>query len=160
MARHNGDDIGGTIYDDRADISLSGPLDNPDMQLFVVKDGGGQSDAIVRIDNDEGGQHRHQPDPAVPRQPELHPPQDLTFDIEDGVWFAADNDGTDITRILKGNIADLVSGTSSRRITVIFDYLNDGADPNDDKFIGGIEIDTATNRVYLHRWAISSSATA
>jgi len=144
-----GDDIPGTIYDDRGDTSLSGPLHNPDMQLFVVNNGGGQSDAIVRIDNDEAANIGTNLTRLFRDNPAFTRLEDITFDIEDGVWFAADNEGTDITRILKGNIADLFSGNPNPTITVVFDYVNNGADPNDDKFIQGIEIDTVANRIFF-----------
>ncbi|HYI47410.1 MAG TPA: Ig-like domain-containing protein [Allosphingosinicella sp.] len=146
---HSGNDIGGTIYDDRADTSLSGPLTNPDMQLFVVNNGGGQSDAIVRIDNDEAANIGTNLTRLFRDNPMFTRLEDITFDIEDGVWFAADNEGTDITRILKGNIADLFNGNPNPTITVVFDYVNNGADPNDDKFIQGIEIDTVANRIFF-----------
>ncbi len=132
----------GTIYDDRADVSLSGPLDNPDMQLFAVMAGGGQSDAVLRMDNDEAVNTATNLARLFRDNPAFNRLTDLTFDIEDGVFFVVDSDGTN-TRILKGNIADLASGTSSPTLTVIF------SDATPDQFIGGIEIDTAGNRVYF-----------
>ena len=152
---HSGDDIGGTIYDDRADTSLSGPLNNPDMQLFVVNNGGGQSDAIVRIDNDEAANIGTNLTRLFRDNPMFTRLEDITFDIEDGVWFAADNEGTDVTRILKGNIADLFNGNPNPTITVVFDYPNNGADAADDKFIQGIEIDTVANRIFFGLGEIS-----
>ncbi|HYI48794.1 MAG TPA: hypothetical protein VEX35_10060 [Allosphingosinicella sp.] len=132
----------GTIYDDRADTSLSGPLNNPDMQLFAVMAGGGQSDAIVRMDNDEASNVATNLTRLFRDNPDFTHLTDLSFDIEDGVFFAVDSDGA-TTRILKGNIADLVSGTSTPTLTVIYN------DATPDQIIGGIEIDTVNNRVYF-----------
>ena len=132
----------GTIYDDRADVSLSGPLNNPDMQLFAVMAGGGQSDAVVRMDNDEASNVATNLTRLFRDNPDFNHLTDLSFDVEDGVFFAVDSDGA-TTRILKGNIADLASGTSTPTLTVIYN------NPNPDQFIGGIEIDTANDKVYL-----------
>jgi VCBS repeat-containing protein len=136
------DDSLGTMYDDRADTSLSGPLNNPDMQLFAVMAGTGQSDALVRMDNDEGANSATNLTRLFRDNPNFTRLTDLSFDIEDGVWFAADSDGT-TSRILKGNIADLVSGTSTPTISVIY------TSSTPDTFIDSIEIDTVNNRVYF-----------
>jgi peptidase M10/serralysin-like protein/cadherin-like protein/Big-like domain-containing protein/hemolysin type calcium-binding protein len=148
---HSGDDIGGTIYDDRADVTLSGPLNNPDMQLFGMMSGGGQSDAFIRMDNDEAANTATNLTRLFRDNPSFTHLTDLAFDIEDGFWFAVDNDGSSTTRLLKGNIADLVSGTSSPTITVLYDFPNDDDNipVDDDSFIDGIEIDTANNKIYF-----------
>ncbi len=155
---HSGDDIGGTIYDDRADVSLSGPLTNPDMQLFGMMSGGGQSDAFIRMDNEEASNVATNLTRLFRDNPMFNHLTDLAFDIEDGVWFAVDNDGTATTRILKGNIADLVSGTSNPTITVIYDFPNDddNVPVDDDTFIDGIEIDTVNNQVYFIQGEIAN----
>ncbi len=132
----------GTIYDDRADVTLSGPLNNPDMQLFAVMAGGGQSDAVVRMDNDEASNVATNLTRLFRDNPDFNHLTDLSFDVEDGVFFAVDSDGL-TTRILKGNIADLASGTSTPTLTEIY------SNPNPDQFIGGIEIDTANDKVYF-----------
>ncbi|HEX8663395.1 MAG TPA: Ig-like domain-containing protein, partial [Beijerinckiaceae bacterium] len=142
-------DIGGTLYDDRSDTSLGGPITNPDMQLFAVMAGGGQSDAILRIDNEEASNVGTNLTRLFRDNPNFNHLTDLAFDVADGVWFAVDNDGTTVTRILKGSIADLVSGTSNPTISVIYDRPNDDANSNDDSFIDGIEIDTVNNKVYF-----------
>ena len=132
----------GTMYDDRADVTLSGPLNNPDMQLFAVMAGGGQSDAVVRMDNDEASDVATNLTRLFRDNPDFNHLTDLSFDIEDGVFFVVDSDGV-TTRILKGNIADLANGTSTPTLTVIFD------DATPDQVIGGIEIDTVNNKVYF-----------
>jgi Ca2+-binding RTX toxin-like protein len=148
---HSGDDIGGTIYDDRADVTLSGPLNNPDMQLFGMMSGGGQSDAFIRMDNDEASNVATNLTRLFRDNPSFTHLTDLAFDIEDGFWFAVDNDGSSTTRLLKGNIADLVSGTSTPTITVLYDFPNDDDNNpvDDDSFIDGIEIDTVNNKIYF-----------
>ncbi len=155
---HSGDDIGGTIYDDRADVTLSGPLTNPDMQLFGMMSGGGQSDAFIRMDNEEGANVATNLTRLFRDNPMFNHLTDLAFDIEDGVWFAVDNDGTATTRILKGNIADLVSGTRTPTITVVYDFPNDddNVPVDDDTFIDGIEIDTVNNQVYFIQGEIAN----
>ena len=80
----------GTIYDDRADVTLSGPLNNPDMQLFAVMAGGGQSDAVVRMDNDEASNVATNLTRLFRDNPNFNHLTDLSFDIEDGVFFAVD----------------------------------------------------------------------
>ena len=145
----NTDNSPGTLYDDRADTSISGPLTNPDMQLFAVMAGSGQSDAVVRVDNEEASDVGTNLTRLFRDNPNFTHLQDLAFDIEDGVFFAVDSDGGTTTRILKGNIADIVSGTSNPTLAVIYDYPNNDADAGDDKFIDGIEIDTVNNQVYF-----------
>ena len=117
----------GTIYDDTNDTTLSGPLRNPDMQLFVVNNGGGQSDAIVRIDNDEAANVGTNLTRLFRDNPAFARLEDIAFDVEDGYWFAADNEGSDITSIIRGNIADLVTGNPNPTIIVIYDIRTTAA---------------------------------
>ncbi|MFC7497697.1 Ig-like domain-containing protein [Enterovirga sp. GCM10030262] len=148
----HGSDIGengGTLYDDRANVNLSGPLTAPDMQLFGAMTGGGQSDAIVRVDNDEASNVGANLTRLLRDNPAFISMEDIAFDLEDGVWFAVMNEGTDITRIVKGNIADLTNTGGTPTFTTVYEYNNDSADSNDDKFIQGIELDKNTNRIFF-----------
>lgn len=75
--------------------------------------------------------------------------EDIAFDLEDSVWFAVMNEGTDITRILKGDIADLTHTGGTPTFTTIYEYNNDQANSEDDKFIQGIELDKNANRIFF-----------
>jgi hypothetical protein len=120
-------DNGGTIYDDRAFVTLNGPLTAPDMQLFGAMTGGGQSDAIVRVDNDEASNIGTNLARLLRDNPAFISMEDIAFDVEDGVWFAVMNEGTDITRIIKGNISDLANTGGTPTFTTIYEYNNDSA---------------------------------
>jgi hypothetical protein len=145
-------DLNANTYDDRIYIERSGPLNAGDMQLFGAMTGGGQADAIVRVDNDFNDTASNI-GTNLARLLRDHPAfismEDIAFDLEDGVWFAVMNEGTDITRIVKGQIADLRENNQSAVFTVIYEYNNDSANSNDDKFIQGIELDKTTNRIYF-----------
>ena len=147
------DDQSANAYDERIYIERSGPLTAGDMQLFGAMTGGGQADAIVRIDNDfadTGSNVGTNLARLLRDNPTFIFMEDIAFDLEDGVWFAVMNEGTDITRIIKGNIADLrddVEGTIA--FTTVYEYNNNSADPLDDKLIQGIELDKTNNRIYF-----------
>lgn len=145
----NVDDLGGTGYDDRIIVERSGPLNAGDMQLFGAMTGGGQSDAILRIDNDEGANIGSNLARLMRDNPAFVSMEDIAFDLENGVWFAVMNEGTDITRIVRGNIADLFNANQAAVFTTVYEYANDAANSNDDKFIQGIEIDKASDRIFF-----------
>jgi hypothetical protein len=98
-------DLSANLYDDRIYIERSGPLNAGDMQLFGAMTGGGQADAIVRVDNDfndTGSNVGTNLARLLRDHPAFISMEDIAFDLEDGVWFAVMNEGTDITRIVKG----------------------------------------------------------
>lgn len=145
----NNDDISGTGYDDRAIVERSGPFNAGDMQLFGAMTGGGQSDAILRIDNDEGANIGSNLARLMRDHPAFVSMEDIAFDLENGVWFAVMNEGTDITRIVRGNIADLFNANQTAVFTTVYEYNNDAADSGDDRFIVGIELDKASDRIFF-----------
>lgn len=151
-------DNGGTLYDDRAHIALGGPLTAPDMQLYGAMTGGGQADAVLRIDNDETSNVGTNLTRMLRDNPAFISMEDIAFDVEDGIWFAVMNEGTDITRIVRGNIADL-NNTGANPVptfTTVFEYNNDSANSLDDKFIQGIELDKSANRIFFTLGDISN----
>jgi hypothetical protein len=143
------DDVSLTTYDDRAIVERSGPLNAGDMQLFGAMTGGGQSDAVLRIDNDEGANIGSNLARLMRDNPAFVSLEDIAFDLENGVWFAVMNEGTDITRIVRGNIADLFNANQTAVFTTVYEYNNDAANSSDDKFIAGIELDKTTDRIFF-----------
>lgn len=112
-----------------------------DSQLFAVMAGGGNSDAILRMNNDDDSDVATGFQRLFQNHPEFNYLQDISFDVDDGYFFVADSDGV-TTRILRGNISDLAAGTGTPTLTEIYSGLPD-------QFIGGLEIDTANNRLYF-----------
>ncbi len=137
------DDNPGTIfYTEVTDTTVTGPLVNPDMQIIAVMAGGGQSDAILRVDNDEGSNVGTNLTRLFRDNPAFNHLSDIGFDMESGFYFVVDSDGNSINRILRGNIADLVSGTSTPSLTQIF--ATDGFG----EIIPNLEVDTVNKKVY------------
>ena len=146
------DDNGGTPnYTEVADTTVSNTFTNPDMVIIAGMAGGGQSDAILRIGNDEGANVGSHLARLFRDNPAFNHITDMTFDIEGGFFFFADSDGNSINRIMRGNIADLVSGISNPSFTQIFatDGQNNGTGPVMlGELINGLEIDKTNNKVY------------
>ncbi len=146
------DDIAGTtLFTEVSDTTVSNVFANPDVVLIAGMAGGGQSDAILRIGNDEGANVGSNLTRLFRDNAAFNRVADVTFDLEDGFFFFVDSDGNSINRIMRGNIADLVSGTSTPTFTQIFitDNQNNGAGgviPGE--IIVNMEIDKTTNKIY------------
>ncbi len=137
------DDIGGTTgYSEVSDTTLSGPLINPHMQIFSVMAGGGQSDAILRVDGADGASVGTNLARLFRDNVDFHHLSDLTFDVEAGFFFFVDSDGNAVNRIMRGNISDLANGTADPTFTEIF--ATDGFG----EIIPSLEINTTTNKIY------------
>ncbi len=68
--------------------------------------------------------------------------RDLSFDLDAGYFFLVDTDGNDTNGIIRGNIADLFSATSTPTLTRIFETTGFG------ELLPGIEIDTVNHKIY------------
>ena len=146
------DDIPGTAnYSETSDTSLGGPLNNPDMLIVSVMAGGGQSDAILTVDNDENANVGTNLTRLFRDNANFNHLSDLTWDIEAGFFFVVDSDGNSINRILRGNISDLRGENATPTLTQIFitDNQSNGAGPvTPGEIIVNIEINTTTNKIY------------
>jgi Ca2+-binding RTX toxin-like protein len=150
------DDIGGTtFYTEVHDTTNTNAFNTPDMVMIVGMAGGGQSDAILRIGNDANDNGGNNVGSGLTRLFQDNPAfahiSDVSFDLENGFFFFVDSDGNFINRIMRGNIADIVNSNSSPTFTQIFatDGQNNGAGPVlQGEIINGIEINTATNKIY------------
>ena len=121
------------------------------MVLIAAMAGGGQSDAVLRIDNDTADGNGVSFDRLFRDNPAFNHLSDVTFDLESGYWFAVDSDGNNINRIIRGNMADLVSGTTTPTFSQIFatDNLNNGGgSPTPGEIIVSMEIDRVANKIY------------
>jgi len=136
------DDIGGTTgYSEVSDTTISGPLTNPHMQVFSVMAGGGQSDAILRMDGADGSSVGSNLARLFRDNPNFNHLSDLAFDVEAGFFFFVDSDGNNVNRILRGDIADLASGNAPTLTQV---FATDGFG----EIIPSMEINAATNKIY------------
>jgi putative Ig domain-containing protein/peptidase M10/serralysin-like protein/cadherin-like protein len=138
----NDDNLGTPRYSEVTDTTVGGPLSNPDMQMIAVMAGGGQSDAILRIDNDEASNAGTNLTRLFRDNIAFNHLSDLSVDLESGFYFLDDSDGNSVNRILRGNVADLVSGTPTPSFTSLF--ATDGFG----EIIPSIEIDKANNKIY------------
>ena len=137
------DDIGGTTgYSEVSDTTISGPLTNPHMQVFSVMAGGGQSDAILRMDGADGSSVGTNLAGLFRDNPAFNHLSDLSFDVEAGYFFFVDSNGTTTNRIMRGDIADLANGNPSPSFTQIFATDGDG------EIIPTMEINAVTNKIY------------
>jgi VCBS repeat-containing protein len=126
-------------------------LNAMDMVMIAGMAGGGQSDAILRVGNDEGANIGSNLTRLFRDNVAFNHITDVTFDIQDGFFFFVDSDGNLTNRIMRGNIADLVSGNTNPTFTQVFatDGQSGGAGPvMNGEIINGIEINTATNKIY------------
>ncbi len=146
------DDIAGTsTYSETSDTTLNGPLNNPDMLIVSVMAGGGQSDAILTVDNDENANVGTNLTRLFRDNAEFNHLSDITWDIEAGFFFVVDSDGNSINRILRGNISDLRGENATPTLTQIFitDNQSNGAGPvTPGEIIVNMEINTTTNKIY------------
>ena len=146
------DDIPGTAnYSEVIDTTIHSPFfGGHDMVILAGMAGGGQSDAILRIgEEDNAGVHA-----GFTRlfrdNPAFNHISDVAFDLDNGFYFFVDSDGNSINRIMRGNIADLVSGTSTPSFTELFatDGLNNGVGPaTPGEIIQSMEVNRATNKI-------------
>jgi VCBS repeat-containing protein len=146
------DDLAGTTdYSEVIDTTVTNAFTAPDMVLIAAMAGGGQSDAILRVGNDEeanvgtGLTRLFRDNPAFNRL------ADVTFDLDAGHFFVVDSDGNNTNRILRGDIADLKNSNESPTLLTIFstDGLNEGVGPQaPGELIPSIEIDKATQKIY------------
>ncbi len=133
------------------DTVITNGFTNPDMVIIAGMAGGGQSDAVLRIGNDAADGNGVNFARLFQDNPAFNHITDVTFDIEDGYFFFVDSDGNAINRIMRGNIADLVSGISNPTFTQVFatDNLDNGVNNSvTGELITGIEIDKVNNKIY------------
>ncbi|WP_338818910.1 hypothetical protein [Acidovorax temperans] len=147
------DDIGGTAnYTEVIDTTVATPFfGTPDMVMIAAMAGGGQSDAILRIGRDGSESTGANLTRLFRDNPAFSHITDVAFDLESGFFFVLDSDGNFVNRILRGNVADLVSGNNNPSLTPLF--ATDGKDngvgaENPGEIISGIELNTLTNKVY------------
>jgi Ca2+-binding RTX toxin-like protein len=112
-----------------------------DMQLVAVMAGGG-SNAVVKVDNEDGTDVGTNLTRLFQDNPAFAGLKDISFDLDAGYFFLVDSDGSDSNGILRGNIADLYSGTATPTLTRIFETDGFG------EVIPSIEIDTVNQKIY------------
>jgi hypothetical protein len=146
------DNTATTGYSEVSDTTVQSPLfANADMVMIAGMAGGGQSDAILRIGNDESANVASNFTRLFRDNPDFHHVTDVSFDLENGYFFFVDSDGDATNRIMRGNVADLVSGNPNPVFTQVFatDNLDNGVDNGvTGELIVGMEINRATDKIY------------
>ncbi|MDE8651299.1 cadherin domain-containing protein [Novosphingobium album (ex Liu et al. 2023)] len=147
----NTDDNPGTPYSEVLDTASDNAFVNPDMVMIAAMAGGGQSDAILRVGNDEASNVGSGLARLFRDNPAFNHLSDMAFDLENGYFFAVDSDGNDINRIIRGDIADLASGNPNPTFTQVFatdNLSNGGGSATPGEIIVNMEIDKAANKIY------------
>lgn len=111
------------------------------MRLFGITGGGG-SNAIFGVDNDDGADVGTNLIRYFLDDPAFTSLRDLSFDLDAGYFFMVDSDANDINGILRGNIADLFSATATPTLTRVFETSDLG------ELIPSMEIDTVNHKIY------------
>jgi hypothetical protein len=111
------------------------------MRLFGVMAGGG-SNSLVGVDNDNGANVGTNLVRYFLDNPAFTNLRDISFDLDAGYFFIVDSDGNDTNGILRGNIADLVSGTATPTLTRIFETGGFG------ELLQSMEIDIVNHKIY------------
>src|SRR5438105_12656023 len=111
------------------------------MRLFGIL-GGGSSKGLFGVDNDDGADVGSNLVRYFVDNPAFANLRDLSFDLDAGYFFVVDSDGNDTNGILRGNIADLVTGNPAPPLTRVFETAGFG------ELLPSMEIDTVNHKIY------------
>jgi hypothetical protein len=137
------DNPGTPNFTEVIDTVVQSPFfDGSDMVIIAAGRGGGQSDVIYRIGEENNANVAANVARLFRDNAAFTGVEDISFDLENGFFFFLDSDGNNVNRIMRGNITDLVSGNTAPAFTQIF--ASDGFG----EIITGIEIDKAANKIY------------
>jgi hypothetical protein len=137
------DNPGTPNFTEVIDTVVQNPFfDGHDMVMISGFRGGGQSDGILRIGEENNAQTAVNVARMFRDNAAFTGVEDISFDLENGFFFFLDTNGNATNRIMRGNITDLVSGNSTPTFTQIF--ATDGFG----EIITGIEVDRAANKIY------------
>jgi Ca2+-binding RTX toxin-like protein len=137
------DNAATTGFTEVIDTVVQNPFfDGHDMVMISGFRGGGQSDGILRIGEENNAQTAVNVARMFRDNAAFTGVEDISFDLENGFFFFLDTNGNAVNRIMRGNITDLVSGNQTPTFTQIF--ATDGFG----ELITGIEVDRAANKIY------------
>jgi hypothetical protein len=140
------DNPGTPNFSEVIDTDVPGPLyDGHDFVIIAGFAAGGQSEGILRIGAEDGALTAQNVARMLRDNANITKFEDVALDLDNGYFFVADSDGNGSDRIVRGNIADLVSGNQNAVFTEIMATVDDG---NINQFLGGLEVDQGNDQAY------------
>ena len=100
-------------------------FDGHDFVIIAGFSAGGQSEGMLRIGAEDGALTAQNVARVFRDRADITNFADVAFDLESGYFFVADSDGNGHDYIVRGNIADLVSGNQNAVLTQIVDTPDD-----------------------------------
>ncbi len=125
-----------------ADVAAAIADGDPDMILFAAMAGGGDSNAILALGEEDGAGTTNALTRLFQNNTAFHAPTDLAIDVDNRSFFVVDSDAAGFNRILRGSTGDLLSGTGTPTLTPVFSTSGNG------EAIAGIELDKAAAKIY------------
>ena len=139
------DNPGTPNFTEVIDTVVQSPFfDGHDFVIIAGFGAGGQSEGMLRIGAEDGALTPQNVTRVFRDRGDITNFADVAFDLESGYFFVADSDGNGHDFIVRGNIADLVSGNQNAVLTQIVDTPG----TNGSQFLGGVEVDKGNDQVY------------